>query len=155
MCTLAPPPKHTQSSKIIHHKTKEIPKISVPKTEELRYERLRQVTGGISVLFGHLFKHSFIHPLFIRFLSIHIHVLTYSYKEELQNIDLLASSMMDIQIPQNSMQILLYKLWPEGISTWICWKFLLSVSPPGAWTMDEGSPATAGSSSSFSDPLYR
>jgi hypothetical protein len=33
---MPPPLKHTESSKIIHHKTKRIPTDSVPKVEELR-----------------------------------------------------------------------------------------------------------------------
>lgn len=39
--------------------------------------------------------------------------------------------------------------------SWICWKFRRSVSPPGAWMIDEGSPAVGSSSSSFSEPEYR
>lgn len=45
--------------------------------------------------------------------------------------------------------------WVKVLPSWICWKFLRNVSPPGAWTMDDASPANAGSSSSFSLPLYR
>lgn len=41
------------------------------------------------------------------------------------------------------------------LPSWICWKLRRKVSPPGAWTIDDGSPANAGSSSSFSLPLYR
>lgn len=44
--------------------------------------------------------------------------------------------------------------WLRVLPSWICWKFLRKVSPPGAWTMLLGSPAIWGSSSSFSDPEY-
>lgn len=49
---------------------------------------------------------------------------------------------------------LLSMSWDNVLPSWICWKLRRRVSPPGAWTIDEGSPATAGSSSSFSLPLY-
>lgn len=39
-----------------------------------------------------------------------------------------------------------------GLPSWICWKLRLRVSPPGAWIIEDGSPATCGSSSSFSLP---
>jgi hypothetical protein len=75
-----------------------------------------QVTGWISALYSHLpiylFIYSFTHLLFIAYISIYTHIFIYSHKEELKNVSLLASRMMDKQIPQNSMQIFLYKLWP-------------------------------------------
>lgn len=36
--------------------------------------------------------------------------------------------------------------------SWICWKLRRNVSPPGAWIIDDGSPAICGSSSSLSEP---
>lgn len=44
--------------------------------------------------------------------------------------------------------------WLKVLPSCICWKFLRNVSPPGACTILLGSPASAGSSSSFSDPEY-
>lgn len=44
--------------------------------------------------------------------------------------------------------------WFRVRPSWICWKFLRNVSPPGACMMLLGSPASAGSSSSFSEPEY-
>lgn len=44
--------------------------------------------------------------------------------------------------------------WLSVRPSCICWKFLRSVSPPGACTILLGSPANAGSSSSLSEPEY-
>lgn len=44
-----------------------------------------------------------------------------------------------------------WTFWLTDLPSWICWKFLRKVSPPRAWTILLGSPATWGSSS-FSEP---
>ena len=78
---MPPPPKHTQSSKIIHHKTKGTPTNSVPDRGTEIGKITCHVFEGMSVLFGHLFKYSFIHSPIIYLLLIHSYIYIYLFTQ--------------------------------------------------------------------------